>query len=319
MSAISEPEEHKAASGTVDEALLEKRRARAQLAADISARHTNEQELREAHAELAQVRAAYRVPSVSAEVAEVRAEIARLKGLDTRVGPAEQAHGTRGDRAARIADLLDRGHERLGLGEGQRTSILDFMNNPVQGGGGGMHGPLSLLLPNTNPLTSNPAMLAVELVRGAMLTRSQSKRLASYEEFAQQTRRAIRAARQEDPAMAVLLADHMQEVTTLTMQHSWKVAEEYHHHVMLRVEDGDWDLADGPDLYTLTKVLHVRHRMSGGSGEGGKGKGKGKSTAKFDKGSAKFCDVHGYCAHVTRDCEGKSKDGARAKNFRAEP
>jgi hypothetical protein len=306
----------------VDAALLEKRRVRAQQAADISAQRTHDRQLREARAENEALLAAKAVqaPVVpSPELAQLLAENARLKGMDPTRGPAENAHGDKAGRPARIADLLDRAHERLGLDGNQRSSILDFMNNPVCGVGG-VHGPLSLLLPNVDPRASNPAMLAVELVRGVMLTRSQNKRLQSYEDFALQMKRAIRAAREDDPSMAVLLANHLYEVTNLYSTHSWKVAEDYHYHVMLRVEDGEWDLAHGPDTYTLTKVLHVRSKTTGGGGgDAGKSKSKGKTTSNYDKSKAKFCNFHGYCSHVTRDCEGKFKDGERAKNYRAEP
>jgi hypothetical protein len=110
-------------------------------------------------------------------------------------------------------------------------------------------------------------MVAVELVREAMLSRAKNKRFTSYKEFALQMRRTIKMARDEDPAMAIMLENHLHEVTSLTFEHSWETAEEYHFRVMVRVEDGDWDLADGPDTYVLASVLQLCPDLSEESNE----------------------------------------------------
>ena len=42
----------------------------------------------------------------------------------------------------------------------------------------------------------------------------------------------------------------------LTIDDNFKVAERYHHEVMMRVEDGLYDLANGPDVWTLLRVTN---------------------------------------------------------------
>jgi hypothetical protein len=201
---------------------------------------------------------------------------------------------------------LDRSADNLGLKDNHLANIADFMKNAVSDGRSGSA--LSLLLPNVDPSASNSAALAVEFVRGAMLTKAQTKRHADYTEFARAMTKATAKARESDPLLAVQLAAHREQVTTLTMEHSWKVAEEYHWRVMTRIEDGEYDLSQGGDTWSLTWVLSGRKTT----------KKKKDGGSKYDKASALFCEYHGWCAHVTNDCSHTDhKQGDRAPNYRA--
>ena len=143
-----------------------------------------------------------------------------------------------------------------------------------------------------------------------MATKAQTRRHADHEEFSRAMGKAIAKARVSDPALSIQLFDHLQQVTSLTMSHSWKMAEEHHWRVMTRVEDGVYDLSQGGDTWTLALVLNTHANKEG----------KTASTKPiYDKKKAKFCDFHGYCMHATSDCRVPHKSGEKAKNFFASP
>lgn len=90
---------------------------------------------------------------------------------------------------------------------------------------------------------------------------------------------------------------------------------------MVRIEDGLFDLVNGPDIWTLMRVTNSHRGPSSGGGSGGGSSGKSRSGGSgnnYHKSTAKFCDHHGWCAHDTPPCKGSFAAGEKSKNFRAE-
>jgi hypothetical protein len=279
---------------------------------EVQRKLTKQHDIREMEKKIAAAKAAKSAPAaqlddpLEATLVSLRQEYEKL------MGPSEEAHAAKGakPRSAAVVDVLERSGGPLGLNDEQLARIAQHLGQPVRKERVG--DALSLLLPNTDPSSCDSAALAMEFVRGAMTTKAQSRRHANHGEFARAMGKAIAKARESDPAMAIQLFDHLQQVTSLTMDYSWKVAEEYHWRVMTRVEDGRYDLAQGGDTWTLTLVLNA-----GSGSKGATSATKKKST--YDKKNAKFCDYHGYSLHATKDCKVSFKQGEKAKNYFASP
>jgi hypothetical protein len=239
------------------------------------------------------------------EVASLRRKLATSQPVDPRGEPKV-------DRAANLAKVLDVSAGPLGLTGEQLTAMSSFISKPVSGGSEKDRDALSLLLPNTDASTSDSAAMAAELVRGALMGSAQNRRYANYDDFQRVMHIAIKKARGSDPALAIQLADHLRHVTTLAMSHPWKDAERYHWGVMTRVEDGLYDLSQGGDTWTLANMAFDSSREKPGAG------GRTKKSG-YTKETAKFCDYHGFGAHLTQDCKVKFKPGEKSKNFRSAP
>jgi hypothetical protein len=257
------------------------------------------QEERRLQLELAKQQPPAQEDPLSTKVAELRKQLA-----------AKHLSGGRGDpkpsRAKDLSEVLDVSAGALGLKDRQLSAMSAFLSNSVSGGVGGGDA-LSLLLPNTHASTSDSAALAAELVRGALSTKAQNRRHASYEEFERAIHRAIAKARTSDPSLAVQLAEHLRHVTQLAMRYTWKDAEQYHWDVMVRLEDGHYDLSRGGDAWSLAQLqLTMSQRKVARS--------KGAEASSYNKETAKYCEQHGWCAHATPDC--KLPPGQKAKNFR---
>ena len=119
-------------------------------------------------------------------------------------------------------------------------------------------------------------------------------RCKNFDELDRRLWRAIDQSATTDPALSRSLLAHYRRVVQLQSDMSWEVAEDYHHRVFQRVEDGQFDIADGEDVWSLTLTLN--NKKAGKKGAGNKGKGD------------LWCDVHGYCNHITGKCNSKTKN-----------
>jgi hypothetical protein len=211
-------------------------------------------------------------------------------------GESDESGDGRNGRAGVMADVLDRSATSLGLNPKQTAAIADLLHNEVSGGGlGGGRGALSALLPGLDPEGTDGGAVAYELVRSALSARQHKTRCKSFEELDRRLWRAINQSSTTDPALSQALLAHYRRVVGLHSDQSWKVAEDYHHRVLQRVEDGQFDITSGEDVWSLTLALNAK---------------KGKAGGRKDK---EWCDVHGWCAHSTTDCTGKKSKNPPAK------
>ena len=239
-------------------------------------------------------------------------------------GPAQEAHSARAiDRDSRMTQLLDQGQDtRLNLSGSDTAAITGFLSKPVSDHSSltHAHGPLALLMRQNIDSGGSPAM-AWELVRDALARQHETKRATNWEQLCRRISRARELAIEEDPVLAGQLQRHLELLMQLTLDYDFEIAEQYHHSVMLRIEDDRFDMASGPDVYSLLRVTTAPFGKRSNSGSGGSGRpGRSNKNGKgsYNKDKALFCDHHGYCSHDTSACKGNFAKGEKSKNYRAE-
>ena len=243
--------------------------------------------------------------------------------------PSETAHRTRSeaDRKAKLLEALERSNDAiLGLDVDEQKNVIDFMSSPLsdtqhrqhaRGHGQSRTRPLATstlerrLLPGTTAAETH-AGVAATLVSEAITSVSKKRAFGSYERFMALMKPLLEALIHAEPEKATAYYRYQNFLTETMLEFDWEFAEKYHWQLFAMVEEGNWDLEQGPCNDTMFNKLARQWKPKGGS-KGGKGDGKGQRPHAW-------CPLHGWCDHVEAACKlavANGGSGAKASSFRA--